>query len=87
MLSIKMLDTIACNDILENQRDHFIILNENMVDIAMNVDGLSTNLYGQRCPMVNNNSSALWLNKEENVRNPYYREAMLTCGSVIDKIK
>jgi len=87
MLSIKMLDAIVNNEIIENQRDHFIILNENMVAIAMNVDGLSTDLFVQRCPMANNNKGAVWLSKEKNIRNPYFGEAMLTCGSVIEEIK
>jgi len=85
--SIEMLDAIATNDILENQRAHYVILNENIVPIAMNVDSIDATLYVQKCPMANNNSGALWLSREKTVRNPYYGDQMLTCGSVIDTIQ
>jgi len=83
--SIEMLDAIANNDILENQRAHFVILNENIVPIAMSIEN-STNYYIQKCPMANNNKGAVWLSMEEEIRNPYYGDAMLTCGSVIDSL-
>ncbi len=49
--SIQMLGTIAENDNLENQRTHFVVLNENIVPIALNVEKLGTELYVQKCPM------------------------------------
>lgn len=84
--SIEMLDAIKDNKNLEDQRSHFIKLNENMVAIAINVDNLSQKIFVQKCPMANNNKGALWLSEEENIRNPYYGEVMMTCGSVIDTI-
>ncbi len=83
--SIEMLGAIANNDNLENQRAHFIILNENIVPIVMSIEN-STNYYIQKCPMANNNKGAVWLSMEEEIRNPYYGDAMLTCGSVIDSL-
>ncbi|MBG26358.1 MULTISPECIES: efflux RND transporter periplasmic adaptor subunit [Croceibacter] len=83
--SIEMLDAIATNENLENQRAHFVILNENIVPIAMSIEN-STNYYIQKCPMANNNKGAVWLSMEEEIRNPYYGDAMLTCGSVIDSL-
>ncbi|MGJ8667579.1 MAG: efflux RND transporter periplasmic adaptor subunit [Patiriisocius sp.] len=83
--SIEMLDAIATNDNLENQRAHFVILNENIVPIAMNIENL-TNYYVQKCPMANNNKGAVWLSTEAEIRNPYYGDAMLTCGSVIESL-
>ncbi|WP_027392775.1 efflux RND transporter periplasmic adaptor subunit [Aquimarina latercula] len=85
--SIEMLDAIATNDDLENQRDHFVILNENMVPIAMSINGTDEMLYVQKCPMANNNKGAVWLSAEKDIKNPYYGEQMLTCGSTIDEIK
>lgn len=83
--SIEMLDAISDNDNLENQRAHFVILNENIVPIAMSIEN-TTNYYIQKCPMANNNKGAVWLSMEEEIRNPYYGDAMLTCGSVIDSL-
>jgi Cu(I)/Ag(I) efflux system membrane fusion protein len=85
-VSIEMLDAIAENDDLENQRSHFVILNENIVPIVMNLASVDPMLYVQKCPMANNNKGAVWLSTEKDIRNPYYGDAMLTCGSVINEI-
>lgn len=85
--SIEMLDAIESNSDLENQRSHFVILNENLVAIAMNLESIDNTLYVQKCPMANNNKGAVWLSVEEEIRNPYYGIAMLTCGNVIDSVQ
>lgn len=85
--SIAMLDAISSNSDLEDQRAHLVILNENMVALAMNIKAPSETLYVQKCPMANSNKGAIWLSAEKEIKNPYYGDAMLTCGSVIDEIK
>lgn len=76
----KMLEAISENDTIENQRDHFILLSENMIGIASNLNELDKSIYVQHCPMANNNKGANWLSLNEEIKNPYYGEAMLTCG-------
>jgi len=39
-------------------------------------------IYRIFCPMAFNNQGALWLQKDADVRNPYYGPAMLRCGEV-----
>lgn len=85
--SIKMLETIAQKEELKNQRAHFVILNENIVAIASNLNALKDTLYIQQCPMANNNKGAKWISQEKEIRNPYFGEAMLKCGSVIKALK
>ncbi|MEO9503036.1 efflux RND transporter periplasmic adaptor subunit [Nonlabens ulvanivorans] len=85
--SLKMLDAISSNENIENQREHFVILNENLIALAMNAEQGSNTLYVQKCPMANNNKGAIWMSLEKDIRNPYYGDAMLTCGSVIEEIK
>ncbi|PWL38399.1 efflux RND transporter periplasmic adaptor subunit [Flagellimonas aquimarina] len=85
--SIEMLEAIAKKEDLENQRIHFVILNENIVAIASNLDSLDNTLYVQKCPMANNNRGAVWLSTENEIRNPYFGDAMLTCGSVVKILK
>ena len=85
--SIEMLEAIGDNDVLENQRAHYVVLNENIVPIVMNFENTNRTLYVQKCPMANNNKGAVWLSAEKDIRNPYYGEQMLTCGSVIEEIK
>ncbi|MGW9686780.1 efflux RND transporter periplasmic adaptor subunit [Flagellimonas sp. 2504JD1-5] len=82
--SIEMLEAIANKENLENQRTHFVILNENMVAIANNLDSLDDTIYVQKCPMANNNKGAVWLSAENEIRNPYYGDKMLKCGSVVE---
>ena len=84
--TIDMLDAIGKNDNIKNQRAHFVILNENLVAIAMNIKGANPLLYVQKCPMANNNKGAIWLSTEKDIKNPYYGDDMLTCGSVIEEI-
>ncbi|MBD0776877.1 efflux RND transporter periplasmic adaptor subunit [Maribacter sp. ANRC-HE7] len=88
--SIEMLDAISTNDNLENQRTNFVILNENIIPIAMNMDNFGAILYVQKCPMANNNNNnkgGIWLSTEKDIKNPYYGDAMLTCGSVIETVQ
>jgi Cu(I)/Ag(I) efflux system membrane fusion protein len=83
----QMLRAIAENDNLENQRDHFIILSKNMIAFASNLDEVETPVFVQHCPMANTNKGADWLSLSEDVKNPYYGDAMLTCGEVTKRIK
>lgn len=85
--SIEMLDAISANPNLENQRSHFVILNENFVPLAKNTEGLNEKLYIQKCPMADNNKGALWLSTQKEIRNPYYGEQMMSCGSIIDSVQ
>ncbi len=85
--SIEMLDAIGANTDLENQRSHFVILNENFVPLVKNTEGLSETLYIQKCPMADNNKGAFWLSNLKEIRNPYYGEQMMNCGSIIDSVQ
>ncbi|NVN17526.1 efflux RND transporter periplasmic adaptor subunit [Muricauda sp. HICW] len=71
---------------LEGQRETFVLLSENMIQIGQQMQGLDSKLYVQHCPMANNDKGANWLSLEEEIRNPYYGDAMLTCGSVVGTI-
>jgi len=75
------------NTSLENQREAFKTLSEKMIEMMTNFDDLDETYFVQFCPMANDNKGAYWLSKEENVINPYYGEAMLTCGEVKQIIK
>ncbi|GAA4272671.1 efflux RND transporter periplasmic adaptor subunit [Aquimarina gracilis] len=85
--SIEMLEAITQKEELENQRNHFVILNENVVAIASSLNSLEDTLYVQQCPMANNNKGAKWISKDTEIRNPYFGEAMLKCGSIINMLK
>jgi hypothetical protein len=44
-------------------------------------------LYLEYCPMANNNEGAFWLSNEKQIKNPYFGDMMLTCGSVKETIQ
>ena len=82
----EVLNTIFNAADLENQRTNFVVLNESIIQFAMNMGTLNPPFYVQKCPMANQNKGALWLSKSKEIQNPYYGDAMLTCGSVIGTI-
>ena len=36
--------------------------------------------------MANDNNGADWISKEKEIKNPYYGDEMLTCGSILETI-
>ena len=83
---MEQLSVIASKNDLEHQREEFVLLSQNIIQIGQQMKGLDTKLYVQHCPMANNDKGANWLSLEEEIRNPYYGDAMLTCGSVVGTI-
>ncbi len=79
---VEMFTKISNTADLGSQRDHFITLSENMISISTNLKEISSTLFVQNCPMANKNKGADWLSWEKEIRNPYYGEAMMTCGEV-----
>ena len=66
---------------IKSQRDHFKHLSSHLIK-AVQIFGVNEKVYVEFCPMADNNNGAYWLSKEEKVINPYFGEAMLTCGEV-----
>ncbi|OAB79721.1 efflux RND transporter periplasmic adaptor subunit [Cochleicola gelatinilyticus] len=85
--SIESLDIMMENGDLEKQREQFVTVNKNLIPIATKMKSMQPVLYVQKCPMANNNNGALWLSIEKEIRNPYFGDDMLTCGSVIEEVK
>ncbi|MCR9264052.1 MAG: efflux RND transporter periplasmic adaptor subunit [Flavobacteriaceae bacterium] len=71
---------------LDGQRNHFVQLSESMILIGSRITGMGKKLYVQQCPMANQNNGANWLSLDEEIKNPYYGEAMLKCGSTVGVI-
>lgn len=63
------------------QRGHFKHLSSHLIN-AVQLFGVNEKVYVEFCPMADNNNGAYWLSKEEKVINPYFGDAMLTCGEV-----
>ena len=63
---------------LKLQREKFAVLSVNMLAIARVLKFSGGPVYLQYCPM----KKASWLSSNTVIKNPYYGNAMLTCGSV-----
>ena len=74
------------NDI-EAQRKAFSNLSDNLYK-SVKAFGLGgKDAYYEYCPMAFNNEGAYWLSDQEQIRNPYFGDKMLTCGEVKEKLK
>ncbi|WP_411895121.1 efflux RND transporter periplasmic adaptor subunit [Winogradskyella sp. A2] len=73
--------SISKTSVIKTQRDHFKHLSSHLIN-AVQLFGVNEKVYVEFCPMADNNNGAYWLSKEEKVINPYFGDAMLTCGEV-----
>ena len=82
----EQLEAMATGSTSEAAREAFVTLSENMILVGNQMKEMDKKLYVQHCPMADNNKGANWLSLEKEIRNPYYGNAMLTCGSVVSVI-
>lgn len=81
------LQAIEASTDLEEQRDAFSDLSDNLYK-SIKAYGLGgTPAYYEFCPMAFDNQGAFWLSTEDKIRNPYFGDRMLTCGVVKEKLK
>ena len=66
---------------IAEQRAYLVSLSRNIAELnqAFNTD---EKLYVQYCPMAFDNQGADWLSNEEGIRNPYFGDKMMKCGTV-----
>mgnify|MGYP000898904361 CR=1 FL=1 len=81
-----MAVAVAKAKTLEDQRAQFAGLSENMYSLVKKNNASST-VYYQHCPMYNKGKGANWLSAEETIRNPYYGDRMISCGSVVETLQ
>ena len=67
---------------IEEQRKQFSFLTNTLVEDLTAFGTGGDTLYLQHCPMAFNNEGADWLSSGEEIRNPYFGDKMLTCGSI-----
>ena len=85
--SIKeILNLISVAKNIEDVRSNFIMLSEHIITIAHSFKPVDQTLYVQYCSMAANNKGANWLSLNKEIHNPYYGEAMQSCGEIIDSI-
>ena len=47
---------------------------------------VTTDGFRQYCPMAFDNQGAFWLSDSDEILNPYFGDAMLTCGNVEEEL-
>jgi len=77
---------IAESGDLETQRVNFTALSSDIIALMKHTDLNSGKLFVQYCPMANEGEGGYWLAAEEEIKNPYYGDEMLECGSVEEVI-
>jgi hypothetical protein len=81
------LASIAGSTEIEAQRTEFSKLS-NALYKAIKAYGLSEKTaYYEFCPMAFDDKGAHWLSDEAKIRNPYFGDKMLTCGSVEETLQ
>lgn len=84
--SIEAATKLANTSDLDEQRKLFSALSNEMATLVKDGKLSMGMLYLEYCPMANNNSGAYWLSNEKEIKNPYFGDKMLKCGSVKEMI-
>lgn len=71
---------------IEHQRSHFSLLSEDMYALVK-AFGSGQTLYHDYCPMAKDNKGAMWLSESKAIRNPYFGDKMMECGSVEEELQ
>lgn len=69
---------------VDAQREQFEMLSTSMISLTKATKPAKA--YVQYCPMAAGGKGASWLSDKKEVRNPYYGNKMLKCGSVKEEI-
>lgn len=77
---------IAGANAIKEQRLHLDTLTFEVEKLLKSGAISSGKIYKQHCPMANNGKGGYWLAAEPTVKNPYYGDEMLNCGSVEEEI-
>jgi len=81
------LKEIQLSDDIEAQRTSFSKLSDNLYK-SIKAYGLGgATAYYEFCPMAFNNQGGYWLSDASEIRNPYFGDKMLKCGSVAEKLQ
>lgn len=65
---------------IEAQREQFDFLSQALIKVIKVFGIPAGTFYVQHCPMAFNNEGADWISKDEQIKNPYFGDQMLTCG-------
>ncbi len=79
------IDMITESNDLETKREALSPLSDQLYQTIKKFQ-VSTKGFRQYCPMAFDNQGAFWLSDSEEILNPYFGDAMLTCGNVEEEL-
>ena len=83
----RTINSISKLNDIEKQRNEYIQFNLAFYE-SVKMFGLENTItYFQYCPMANNDKGAYWLSSKKDILNPYFGDAMLSCGETKETIK
>ena len=71
---------------IELKRKEFEMLSDAVLNLTRTVQYSGQKIYYLFCPMAFDNKGAYWLSNVSEIKNPYFGDKMLTCGSVQDSL-
>lgn len=77
---------VASASNLDVQRKAFASLSNEITTLVKSSTLSMGEIYLEYCPMANGNTGAYWLSNEKEIKNPYFGDKMLKCGSVKETI-
>ncbi len=80
---LKDAEQISESKDIKHQREHFANFSTNMYALAKATKLTSEPVYYDYCPM----KKSYWLSSDKSIKNPYFGNAMLTCGKVTETIQ
>ena len=69
---------------IDQQRNAFASMSQHIYELVK-AFGAGTTIYHAHCPMYHD--GAMWLSDSKEVRNPFYGDEMMNCGSVQEQIQ
>ena len=76
-----VVSSILKTTAIKEQRNHFKQISASLIE-ALQVFGVNEKVFIAFCPMADGDKGAYWISKEKKVINPYFGNAMLTCGEI-----
>lgn len=80
------LSSIQETEDIEVQRESFSVLSDNLYKSAKAFGLGGEKAYYAYCPMAFDDQGGYWLTDEEQIRNPYFGDKMLACGTIRENL-
>lgn len=78
---------ISASSDVEVQRVAFENISNDMISKVKEAGLSSGAIYVEHCPMAFDDKGASWLSSNQEIRNPYFGDKMMSCGEVTETIK